>query len=380
MRLISRGIKLLKYIREYFLLWRKNGKPEYDTLTYVSQLNSSLRRIAFYDGCEDNRSERYRVHNIVKEFRSNGIAVDIYRAWNIHWFMECPKYDLVVFFREDRFHLLHLRTVLKHLKKMNIPVIYDTDDFTIEHRNTRFSKNILKIISLCDAMTVTTSFLARLFSNVTGKNVYVIKNTINIEQILLAEKLEKYKTEDWKIRIAYQSGTNTHNKDFEQIEDAILFVLEKYENVEFHIFGPLTLSSKFELFFSRVFNYAYVDYLSLEKLVSRMDINIAPLVINDFNNSKSELKIFEAALLKIPTVCSPIEPYSSIVDNGVNGFIAKNVEDWKNTLSILIENKDKRIEMGIRAFEKFVPMYDIKNEFYNINEIYEKVAKRGEDL
>lgn len=57
-------------------------------------------------------------------------------------------------------------------------------------------------------------------------------------------------------------------------------------------------------------------------------LNIAPLEINRFCEAKSELKYFEAALVRVPTVASPTQPFKNAIQHGVNGFLAGDSADW----------------------------------------------------
>lgn len=361
-------------VKAYFNFYKCVSQPIIDKETDISKNNGIVKKVAYYVGCQDNRSDRYRCFNFVEALRKENIAVDVYNADSLFHLSKKVHYDAAILFREDRYHRLHMKKIISALHSNDIPVIYDTDDFTIENKSLRQTKNILKIIKLCDAVTVTTQFLANLFSKEISKPVYVIKNTINEKQFDILKTIARIEYED-KIKISYLSGTPTHNKDFEQIEESILYVLENYPNTEFHVFGPLELSDKFVPYEKRILKYPYMDYLQLQCKSADMDINIAPLVLNDFNNSKSELKIFEAALLKIPTICSPIEPYKAIIKNGVNGFVADSVEEWKNAFSLLIEDSKKRQQIGMNAFNDFVPMFNVDNEVKNVIRVFEKVKK-----
>lgn len=349
------------------------GNPEYDENIQECE-NLGISKIAFYIGCEDNRSERYRVHNIVEALRKKNIVVDIYRANSIHHLLKDVHYDLLVVFREDRYRFLQLGKIGRHLKKQNIPIIYDTDDYTIENKDAIVTKNICKILQFTDAITVTTESLAERFIKDTGKPVYVIRNTINYKQLIFARKTVRL-PEDGKVRIVYQSGTLTHNRDFALVEATLFSILKKYTHVELHIFGPLELTDRMRFVTKQIIYHPYMDYLCLQGYVSEMDINIAPLEMMPFNHCKSELKIFEAALLGIPTVCSPVDSYKAIIKDGVNGCLASNEEEWEKALIKLIEEKEFRENIGKKAYLDFVNKYYIDNNIEEILSIYERIAK-----
>ena len=99
-----------------------------------------------------------------------------------------------------------------------------------------------------------------------------------------------------------------------------------------------------------------------------IDINLIPLVSDDpFTESKSELKFFEAGILKVPTVAAATDPFRRAVEDGVDGFVANGIEEWTEKLENLIINKELREKIGEKAREKAIEKYstiNAKNEEY----------------
>src|SRR5690606_22388933 len=67
-------------------------------------------------------------------------------------------------------------------------------------------------------------------------------------------------------------------------------------------------------------NFHYVrkwakDVINYLEFYDETDIVIAPLLTNDYNKSKSNLKMVEALTRNLPIICSNIEPYNEF---GVN--------------------------------------------------------------
>ena len=365
----------LEIILKY--LFFTNKTPEYDFETDNSKCLYKIKKIAFYNGCEDNRSDRYRIYNIAEALRRRKIRVDVYNARSIKYIDTKEEYDLLIIFREDRYLFLRWKKIAKRIKKLNIPMIYDTDDYTIERIRSRGCKNILKIINFTNAITVSTDYLAKKIKEKVNKPVYIIKNTINYEQIFFANKTIRERKSENIIKIVYQSGTSTHNEDFKVAEKPIYDVLKTHPNVKFYIFGPLELSEKFKTLYNQIVYYPYMDYLRLQVYISEMDINIAPLRLNEFNNCKSELKLFEAALLAIPTICSPIFSYKKLVQNSVDGLIAYTTSEWEKYLNRMIENKKNREEIGMRAQKNFLKKFYIDENIEDIIHIYENVYENN---
>jgi SAM-dependent methyltransferase len=73
--------------------------------------------------------------------------------------------------------------------------------------------------------------------------------------------------------------------------------------------------------------------------VVRFDVNLAPLEVgNPFCEAKSELKLFEAALVDVPTIASPTGPYRRAIRDGETGFLAATPRAWKDALTQLVED------------------------------------------
>jgi hypothetical protein len=76
---------------------------------------------------------------------------------------------------------------------------------------------------------------------------------------------------------------------------------------------------------------------------------------------KSNVKVTTAMSLGLPVIASPIRSYFEIIDNGYNGFIGYNLDDWANYLERL-KNKDLRRMFVINSFERLKP--------YKLDSIY----------
>jgi glycosyltransferase involved in cell wall biosynthesis len=92
----------------------------------------------------------------------------------------------------------------------------------------------------------------------------------------------------------------------------------------------------------------------LPKIIKQCDIGIAPLVECRFNECKSELKAIEFNAAGIPVIATDIAPYHRYVVHGENGFLVpKNkTKFWLRYLKMLVEDKDLRTQMSIKAKEK----------------------------
>jgi len=91
------------------------------------------------------------------------------------------------------------------------------------------------------------------------------------------------------------------------------------------------------------------------------DIGIAPLENTDFNKGKSELKYIEYSALGIPVVCTDIEPYNTVIKDGVTGFLANDKESWYEKLKNLILDENLRENIVSNSQKDILENYSIED-------------------
>jgi glycosyltransferase involved in cell wall biosynthesis len=211
--------------------------------------------------------------------------------------------------------------------------------------------------------TTTTNFLAEKLKE-KNKKVFIVKNKLSKKDLAWANNILKNQKpkKDQEVIIGYFSGTISHNKDFATITKPLTNILEKYQQVKLFIAGPLDLEDEFtRKFRNKIINSAYVPRKEHFKNIASVDINIAPLEINNpFCESKSELKFFEAGILKVPTIATATQTFKETIIDGEDGFIAKNEKEWESKLKELIKNENLRKKMGEKARQKTLKNYVIK--------------------
>jgi glycosyltransferase involved in cell wall biosynthesis len=225
-----------------------------------------------------------------------------------------------------------------------------------------YLRNMARIadaIKLCDYGLATTTPLKAKFEEM-GLKTHIHRNAYETEMYELSERAIRGKIEKSDVIISYQSGSNTHNRDFQVCVEALVRALEQYENVKLFIFGWLTLDDRLKPFENRIVHIPFMPWKELAVFSKDVDINLSPLENNCFCNSKSELKYLEAAILEIPTIASPRTAFSEAIRHGENGLLAETTEEWGQCLDLLINDGQMRKAVGRRAREHVLQEYDIK--------------------
>jgi glycosyltransferase involved in cell wall biosynthesis len=216
-----------------------------------------------------------------------------------------------------------------------------------------------RMIKSADHVVVSTEQIRQ---SIKHQNPYitVIPNAIDPE----IWKVKRKRRTDGKIRIGW-IASGSHFVDSPIIEDIMQELIEEYPNVEFHLAGMINQEARGKGWIHHKGTDGYKPFPQFYADLD-LDIAIAPLKDNPFNQAKSNIKFLEASMLGIPTVASDVKPYQCI-QHGKTGYLASTPGQFKKYLKWLIEDETKRKEMGKEAkkyvlenwtIDKFLPMYD----------------------
>lgn len=352
-------------------VWNKTFHYIRRSYTYSKQAKgcNDVVDIIFINGCDDMlpHPTRYRVFHQMEQLQKNNVSCSqlYYKNLNIEHLKYASGF---VFFRCP--YTETIGEFIELAKQLNKVVLYDVDDLVIDTKYTNqipyvknmtfdekecYDANVLnmkKLLRMCDGAITTTEALAdELHSYV--ENVYINRNTASDEMVKLSNLASREKYKD-KVTIGYFSGSITHNDDFEIVIPVLLRLFEKYKTLQLLIVGELDIPKELEKYRERVVAKPFMDWKKLPEIISHVDINIAPIRCNIFNEAKSENKWVEAALVKVPTVASKVGAFETMIENGNTGILCETNEDWFHAIDKLISDSELRKDIGNRAYEYVV--------------------------
>jgi glycosyltransferase involved in cell wall biosynthesis len=261
---------------------------------------------------------------------------------------------------------------LNFLRTSGTRIHYDVDDLMVnpdlakislidgirsmgleEEKVKKFYQQHLNMLHYADHASSPTHILTSqmLFFN---PNVWTVPNTFSSSDLVKARKARCSATRDGLFRMGYASGSRTHQKDFARILPAICDILKKHPHSRLVVYPQTLLLEEFNELKEFENQIEKRDMVPVEQLVfeyAHYDVNLCPLETdNIFCQCKSQLKFFEAALCKTPTVASPTDPFAKYIEHGVNGFLADNPEEWRICLEALARDMEFRSTVGNAAY------------------------------
>ncbi|MGC8756811.1 MAG: glycosyltransferase family 4 protein, partial [bacterium] len=108
--------------------------------------------------------------------------------------------------------------------------------------------------------------------------------------------------------------------------------------------------------------------------MAEFDIGIMPLPDDEWAKGKCGLKALQYMAMGIPCVASPVGVNTEIIQDGVNGFLAKDEKEWVEKLSLLIENPELRQRLGRAGRKTVEERYSVKVWAQRYVEIVRKVV------
>ena len=353
--------------------------------------------VLFINGCRLDilpHPYRYRISHQMEQLNAGFLESDEFFYEHLEPNM-IRNYRVLIFFRCPL--TVKIDKAIKLAKKLNKKVLFDIDDLVIDRKYTdvlpfiktlsREQKDLYdngvnsigKTLKLCQGAITTTEALARELKNYVP-DVFINRNVASEEMWKLSEdalknKQNKNNTEN-NIIIGYFSGSISHNPDFEMIGKALAKILNEYKRVKLLILGYLSLPKYLDEYKNRIINESFKDWRKLPKIISNIDINIAPIESNIFNEAKSENKWIEASLVKVPTVASNFGAFKQTIIHNKTGLLCSNINEWYISLKTLINNIDLRKEIGNNAYnvckKKYNTIYTGRKLANHINSIANK--------
>ena len=371
-----KAVKIIFFTFTFFIVLIAN--KEISNKDTTSNNIRFIKDVLFINGCDEKilpHPYRYRVLHQMEQLNAGFLESDEYFYLNLEP-IKIRDYRVIIFFRCPWTE--KIGEAISIAKNLNKIVLFDIDDLVIDTKYTEeisFLKNIStqkkklyddgvirmgKTLKHCEGAITTTNFLAKELKNYVS-SVFVNHNVASEEMWKLSQDaltIKDDKKNKKHIIIGYFSGSDSHNPDIEMIKPALIKILKEFKNVQLLLFGDIYLDEFRKEFSSQIIFHEFINWKELPKIISNIDINIAPLENNIFNRAKSENKWLEAALVKVPTIASNFGEFKHVIKNNETGILCSDINDWYISLKTLINNEYLRKRIGENAYNFCINDYN----------------------
>jgi len=297
----------------------------------------------------------YRPKNITRKLIYFLLA-SISRCWD---FIQSFRYDII---------FIHLEAyplgppVLEFLwSKFGKTIIYDLDD-AIFLRNKKpaykivkffkFGKKVESIIRFSKEIVVCNQYLKDYATKFKEKSkIHIIPTSLDTDKFLPLKNTGENRKEPvigWIGSHSTAAYLNELTDVFRSLKKEHDFVLKIVgSNFSVQIEGIKIINKEWRL------EDDLNDFQSL-------DIGVYPLPDNEWTKGKTGFKTIQYMSVGIPCVVSNVGRNKEIIQDGINGFLADNKDEWLTKLSLLIENPQLRSSIGARGRETVIERYSLK--------------------
>lgn len=178
----------------------------------------------------------------------------------------------------------------------------------------------------------------------------------------------------------------------QEIYDNVVFVLDcfaqvyqRHKGIELQIIGAGQRMPEIKKIIQEQYNYIpvkvinWVPYHRMPEYLNNVHIGLFPLTQNTlWTQSKSPTKVFEYMAMELPVVASMTGEVTHLITDGMNGFLAKDKEEFIAKMELLIENSDLRIKIGQNARDEVVKNYSLEilgeRLYQNLSDVFPQIS------
>ena len=283
-----------------------------------------------------------------------------------------------------------LEKVVEEHKKLGCIIVYDVDDQIFDplvlqstgEVNARLANKISQqsnfLASNADFIVTTTETMKSYIQSCFSANCLVVPNVLSSEfwlEYYINRKSPRCKFDhasqyltanchdNKSFKIGYY-GTSSHIKDLDCIGESLDKLNDQIATeIDFFVIGAFQHLSEQDIPFGQRIhlpkNNSYPNFVDwLHQVTLDWDLGLIPLIDDDFNQYKSNIKFLEYAVLGLPIIVSEHEVYDDIARNNVNCLIVgDNHYTWSQAIALMIENPMLRANMAKQAFKDVAESY-----------------------
>lgn len=263
---------------------------------------------------------------------------------------------------------------LSIFKQMGLKVVYDLDDnlWEVPRYNPAFplvkanQEGFGACVKMCDVMTVSTAALKVAAHRHTKTKIPIVEipNAIDFDLFSVLPRNPDYVKVGW-------GGSNSHTSDVRQVFELLVDLVRADSKLRVDFVGlPAP---------ERLKNHAQViqrDWIPTGEYPSRLsswrwDILLAPLEDNTFNNSKSSIKILEAAAIGAVVLVSDVGEYRKFcrLDPELKYLACSSMTDWKRKIQELTAEPERRahyVEIMRRVVLEHYDIHKVASKWHDL--------------
>lgn len=326
-------------------------------------------------------ASRYRVKQYIPFLRQQGVKVKLtlFPKSIFEWarFTKRLRGVDIVFAQKKKINNFWMQRI----KKSGAKVVYDVDDAVMFNSSRHESpdspmrmRKYKKMVERCDGIITGNSYLKSLTEKYNSK-IWVLSLSMDMSKYPVKEYksdneicsvCQKEKIKD-KIVLGWIGGAKSLffvNNIMPTLEEVAM----RHKNLVLKIVcSKFPESSKIEIIKKE---WREEDE---GQDVRSFDIGLAMLTDDPWSKGKCGTKLLQCMAAGVPSIASPVGVHNEIIDEGINGFLARNRDEWFEKISILVKNAALRKSIGLAGRKTVEENYSLDVNAPKLLEILKRV-------
>jgi glycosyltransferase involved in cell wall biosynthesis len=259
----------------------------------------------------------------------------------VRWLLRVRDYDLI-WLEKEMFPWL-LSVIEDVIIPSGIPMVVDYDDAVFHRYDLHKSllvrmllgKKIDAVMRRADAVVAGNEYIAKRALDAGARSVKYLPTVVDIEKYT-----QPHQQPNSPLTIGWIGSPNTAK--YLEIIAPVLNNLDKRYNIIIVAVGP----NPEQLNSLPIEIHRWSEDTEVQE-IQKFDIGIMPLPDEPFERGKCGYKIIQYMACGKPVVASPVGVNNKIIQHEVNGYLASTMEEWEKYLSVLFDDSNLRMRMGL---------------------------------
>lgn len=238
-------------------------------------------------------------------------------------------------------------------------VVFDFDDTIYLKKFCRYRSRLLT--RAASAVVVGNEYL-RDWVRARNPKVFVIPTAIPFK--LYQQFTRPSQPASNQLVIGWSGHATNHVKNLRLLVPVFERLISAKISFEFTLVGGMKHGPVRDLFSDlKNFNINIIDSVdwddprNIAELIKNFDIGVMPLVKDEKTEGKCALKAIEYMACAVPAIVSPVGASKSLIEDGIDGWKAKNTDEWVSIITHIYRNPDVLSEVGRKAQDKVKNYY-----------------------
>ncbi|KIN62879.1 Glycosyltransferase [Sulfitobacter noctilucicola] len=348
-------------------VWQTLAREDAFHIQKAPAVHRKRRQIAMIADLNLPQCRKYRVEQLAAFWRARGVEFEYAH------YQDIPRATRIL---QHATHLMEYRLqtgpaadmIRYEARRLRLPILYDLDDplFSVSayetYRNmealdprmkAHFVSEAPKYLGMmngADIISVSTPGMAAHTALYTERPVYIRRNFADAETLDEgAGAMSQASADDGLFRVAFSSGSQGHEIDFDQIAEPLIEFITEDKDRRLMVIGHFDLVHMPPALKDQVEVVKFSEYRSYLAALRRANCAVMPLCDDVFNRCKSAVRVLDAASVGIPAIVADVGDFGQVVQHDTTGFVARTASDWLSSLRYLAENSVRAVEMGRAA-------------------------------